>query len=272
MAWQPKGNIRGPQGVAGTAGATGAQGPAGQNGERWFTGTAVPTTVSGAVVGDWYLLSTTGDFYECTGTNQWTLRGNLKGATGATGSQGPQGNTGAQGVQGPAGAAGADGAGVPAGGAIGAILRKKSAVNNDTEWKPLASLQAAGGTTSTSSTTNVMGGHGAAGAVITPTASGKIHVTMSGTMFSATTAGTATAGIRYGTGTPPAAGAAATGTAVGQSAQKGPMPAANTVIPFSLSAVITGLAVGTPVWLDITMSSSSGLSSFVAAFAAFEFP
>jgi hypothetical protein len=62
------------------------------------------------------------------------------GATGATGPQGPIGNTGPQGPAGPTGATGPQGAtgpagpGLPVGGAIGQLLRKKSATDYDTEW------------------------------------------------------------------------------------------------------------------------------------------
>ena len=51
-------------------------------GEAWFSGTSAPTTGTGQV-GDWYINSSTGDFYEKTGTTTWTLRGSLKGPIGA---------------------------------------------------------------------------------------------------------------------------------------------------------------------------------------------
>ena len=97
MAWQPKGNIKGPKGDTGNTGATGPTGPAGAAGEKWATGAGPPGGASPGGVGDWYLNSTNGDYYEQTAPSVWTLRGNLKGPTGATGSQGPQGNTGAAG-------------------------------------------------------------------------------------------------------------------------------------------------------------------------------
>ena len=74
----------------GGAGTPGPQGPAGTPGEKWYTGAGAPPGATG-IVGDWYLDSVTGDYYEKTGTSAWTLRGNLKGPIGATGSQGPQG-------------------------------------------------------------------------------------------------------------------------------------------------------------------------------------
>lgn len=96
MAWQPKGNIKGPKGDVGpqgTTGATGAQGPAGSTGAQgppgsqgpqgptgatgpagprgsvWLVGAGPPvggTTVpaSGVQTGDMYLDSTSGDIYQ----------------------------------------------------------------------------------------------------------------------------------------------------------------------------------------------------------------
>ena len=54
-----------------------------------------------------------------------------KGETGPKGEPGPEGSQGPQGIQGAAGAAGA---GVPAGGAAGLVLAKKTATDFDTEW------------------------------------------------------------------------------------------------------------------------------------------
>ena len=76
-------------------------------GSQWYTGTALTGTGSGysysgcpmVKVGDKYLNTSTGYFYECTtagsGTNaKWTYKGSLKGATGAQGSTGAAGANG----------------------------------------------------------------------------------------------------------------------------------------------------------------------------------
>ena len=94
-------------------GPPGAQGPAGTPGEKWYLGTGAPLSATG-IVGDLYLDTASGDYYEKTASTTWTLRGNLKGPTG---SQGATGN------QGPAGTPGEKwftGAGAPAGG-LGAV-------------------------------------------------------------------------------------------------------------------------------------------------------
>jgi hypothetical protein len=92
MAWQPKGNIKGPagpQGPQGNVGATGAQGPpgttgaqgptgsqgpqgptgatgpAGTRGSVWLTGTGPPSGAApGILPGDMYLDTTSGDIYQ----------------------------------------------------------------------------------------------------------------------------------------------------------------------------------------------------------------
>jgi hypothetical protein len=91
MAWQPKGNIKGPQGpqgdvgpqgpagAAGATGATGSQGPPGTQGPQgptgatgptgargsyWFTGAGVPGTIAGSQTGDLYLDTVSGNIYQ----------------------------------------------------------------------------------------------------------------------------------------------------------------------------------------------------------------
>ena len=117
--------VKGNTGDPGATGATGPTGPTGAPGEKWFSGTGVPSgSLAGSIQGDWYLNDANGDIYEKTAAAAWTLRDNLtgpqgvQGPTGATGSQGPQGSTGATGPTGPTGATGAQGPqGVP--GAVG---------------------------------------------------------------------------------------------------------------------------------------------------------
>jgi hypothetical protein len=74
-----------------SGGGGGGTGPAGAPGEQWFLGTGAPSSGTG-IVGDLYLNTTNGDYYEKTGTSVWTLRGNLTGPTGATGAAGADGS------------------------------------------------------------------------------------------------------------------------------------------------------------------------------------
>jgi hypothetical protein len=108
---------QGPQGIQGVPGTPGATGATGAAGEVWFSGSGAPAGgLAGSIVGDWYLDSATGDFYEKTGTSAWTLRGNLKGPTGATGSTGSTGAPGTPGMAGAPGSVWRSGAGAPASG------------------------------------------------------------------------------------------------------------------------------------------------------------
>lgn len=94
--------IQGPKGDTGATGATGPQGPqgpqgvAGADGKTWHISTGTPAAGLG-VVGDMHLNTSTWDIREKTAASTWTVRGNIKGATGNTGA------TGATGPQGPKG-------------------------------------------------------------------------------------------------------------------------------------------------------------------------
>ncbi len=69
-SWTAVGNIKGSAGAPGARGST------------WTTGTAAPPTSAG-LAGDMYLNTTTSAVYQNTGGTNWTLVGNIKGATGA---------------------------------------------------------------------------------------------------------------------------------------------------------------------------------------------
>jgi hypothetical protein len=47
----------------GATGPTGQQGVAGTPGSKWYNGSSDPVTVSGAIPGDYYLNSTSGDVF-----------------------------------------------------------------------------------------------------------------------------------------------------------------------------------------------------------------
>jgi hypothetical protein len=108
----------GATGAQGAQGPSGAAGPTGAAGDQWFTGTVAPSASapSGAKIGDYYLNTTNGNYYEkvdVADPGAWLLIGNLKGPQGDLGPPGPQG------TQGPAGSAGArwySGTGAPSSG------------------------------------------------------------------------------------------------------------------------------------------------------------
>ncbi len=116
-------------------------------------------------------------------------------------------------------------------------------------WFKPASLQSAVlGSVTTSSTSEVMAGFGSS-CTITPTLTGRLRISFVGWVSINTSTSTINFEIRYGTGTPPAAGVASTGTAVGTNSAANITPP--NVMPIALSAVVTGLSAGTTYWFDM---------------------
>lgn len=90
---------------------------------------------------------------------------------------------------------------------------------------------------------------------ITPTRSGNVLISAYGSVQDNTTAGQCGMQIRTGTGSAPANGAAATGTAVG-SQQTTTDGTANQPNAYSMTVVVTGLALGTARWIDVALVSN----------------
>jgi len=65
----------------------------GGDGTTWISGPGVPTLQQG-LLGDYYLDTSTGIYYEKTTASVWTQRGSLKGPKGDTGNTGPVGPVG----------------------------------------------------------------------------------------------------------------------------------------------------------------------------------
>lgn len=108
--------------------------------------------------------------------------------------------------------------------------------------------------TGTTNTTGKM--MGLAGA-ITPLTTGRVVLIASGDLASTLSGDGAKAQLRYGTGTAPTNGAALTGTAVGGLVTM--LAAANNQrVPVSLQALVSGLAIATPVWIDVSLAAVTG--------------
>lgn len=118
----------------------------------------------------------------------------------------------------------------------------------------------------TTSTTGLM--VGLAGA-ITPIKSGNVVITISGTMNPS--GGDGTVQIRTGTGSAPANGASLTGTARGNIAKMSFTGSITTNDPFSLTAIVAGLTLGTAIWMDLdALSTSAALTLTNISISAFE--
>jgi hypothetical protein len=128
------------------------------------------------------------------------------------------------------------------------------------------------GTTNTSYFMVGLGDAAGGSAVITPVRTGNIFVNINGGMYNTTANDGVTARMAYGTGTPPIHHGAAAGTIVG-STQEHTVLNANEIGALSLSAVITGLTLGTQYWLDLQYAAATGGTAAVrfVTVCAFEF-
>lgn len=122
---------------------------------------------------------------------------------------------------------------------------------------PSTAAYSPSGTTNTSFFMLGLGAAAGGSAVITPVKTGNIYVTICGGWFNNTANDGVTGKIAYGSGTPPAHHAAAQGTVVG-GVQEHNVLNANEIGAMSLSAVITGLTLGTAYWLDLQYAAMIG--------------
>lgn len=126
---------------------------------------------------------------------------------------------------------------------------------------PVSTQSSPADPTGTANTTGKM--MGLAG-TITPAVSGRVRITITGTIFNPTAiADGAKVQIRTGTGTAPANADALTGTAAGSLVQ---YIAATTAqkAPFSLTAVVTGLTLATAIWIDVGLAAITGGTATIA--------
>lgn len=112
-----------------------------------------------------------------------------------------------------------------------------------------------GNPTGTASLVGVM--MGLAGG-ITPATTGRVQITVSGTIFNATAiADGAKVQIRTAAGAAPANGAALSGIAAGGLVQYVAATVAQRA-PFCLSAIVSGLTLGVAIWLDVSLAAIAG--------------
>lgn len=123
---------------------------------------------------------------------------------------------------------------------------------------------------STTSTTGVMMGLGTT-CKLTPSYSTRVHITVDGVLSATATARVFAIG-KFGTGTAPINGAAFSGTTFGGTRAVSIGATFTDGIPFSTSAVITGLTPATAYWFDIDLSGTSGTITVQSVHCAiFEF-
>lgn len=98
---------------------------------------------------------------------------------------------------------------------------------------------------------------------ITPTATGKLLMIVSGTIGNATTGDGGELNARFDTASGPSSGAptngaAVTGTLLGGTQRTADFPGASEVAPFSAQRIVSGLTVGQPYWFDLDLKAVGG--------------
>jgi hypothetical protein len=116
--------------------------------------------------------------------------------------------------------------------------------------------------TGTSNTSGLMMG---LAQLITPQVTGRVLVTICGSIANNTNADGAAVEIRMGTGSAPANAGALTGTIYGSQATFTNMPTANAKWGFSLTALVTGLTVGTQYWIDVDLKAITGGTATISS-------
>lgn len=148
------------------------------------------------------------------------------------------------------------------GGTSNNCLYNNAGVLGDKPCAPGAILQASPADKSgTASLTQVMLGNGSS-CTITPTTSGRLLITLQGASTNSIT-GNVNVQIRYGTGAAPSNGAAATGTAIG-SIMVSTIPNINYRVPMTLTAIATGLSIGTTYWIDAGQLVNTGTGGLIS--------
>jgi hypothetical protein len=134
---------------------------------------------------------------------------------------------------------------------------------------PPKMLVVPGGVKTTNSLAAVMAGYGF---LFTPTQTGKIKVSISGICTNTTPADGLVLQGAYGTGNPPANGAAAQGTLFGQQYLHNVFTAATGWEQFVCEDEITAPQLGVPIWVDLQLNASTGGTAEVGqcTFAAWE--
>jgi hypothetical protein len=114
--------------------------------------------------------------------------------------------------------------------------------------------------TGTTSATGVMLGlsNTAAANIITPAKTGRVLIMINGVVTNSAAGDGAFWHIRTGTGAAPANGAAPSGTQSGGQQSFTETAISLTVSPFAIQAIVTGLALATPVWIDLVLGRLTG--------------
>lgn len=95
---------------------------------------------------------------------------------------------------------------------------------------------------------------------ITPVASTRMLITISGNVSNSTATAGATIDVQYGTGTAPTNGAALTGTQLAGTPTFS-LSLTNQRVPFSITGIASGLTLATAYWIDMAVIATAGTAS-----------
>jgi hypothetical protein len=221
------------------------------------TANYVLTSGSGSVCPSWATVAGTGNVVS-SGTPssgqlaQWTSSSAIEGITLGTGVATALGN-----------ATNSNGGAVTSGGVASSTAGLSVLTSTGTSTQPafktpsIAASSSVSSPTAIDSTSPLMMGLGGLWA-LEPSKSGSVIINISGGIQTTTGSAsyTCSALLYYGTGTAPTYGAPATGTSVGGTASFFGTSSSSQA-PLSLTAVITGLAVGTVYWFDVGLRTST---------------
>jgi hypothetical protein len=165
---------------------------------------------------------------------------------------------------------------VPQGGTAGQVLSKTSATNYAASWATLSANAYQTGQynpTGTASIPGVMMGLGTLmPATITPVRTGAIFFLFTGIVRNSVSPAVTAIEPRWGTGTPPANGAAPVGALIGPG-QQAHSPGANWYVPFCTAGLIIGATLGTQIWVDVRLAVNAGTANLLSITAMmFELP
>jgi hypothetical protein len=133
------------------------------------------------------------------------------------------------------------------------IAALQASVDTLAARQQVAATVAAGNPPGTTASVYVMMGISVTFATLSNT---RAQVLVSGQIANSANGGTSTAGLRYGTGTPPNNGDPDTGTVIGEPVVYVATSGGGSYAPFSQNAIITGLVPGQTYWIGVALQSS----------------
>jgi hypothetical protein len=130
----------------------------------------------------------------------------------------------------------------------------------NTSQQTMSSVAAPTGTANTTGDGVMMGLAG----TITPAVSGTVLITISGDITNGTAGDGGMIHVRTGTGAAPSNAGVLAGTTCGSLQKYVSSPTTADKVPFSKTCLVTGAALATPLWLDVSLAAITGGTATIA--------